>query len=189
MPFHQTSGLGAVISDICKPKFILSDFLHTQGLFKTNRIQESLGLILTAWTPDPIVEAWGLDELEFCPSKVICLCNLLYPQVTREGLRPLPIWGKINQAPGKFFVDALIHNPHLIPCHLHPQAVFFLLSQGNFIHLWNAWLGHCLEHLGYDIKVRGVLLLRFFSLQRTGYTLNSGLQKILKTIFQWLRTI
>lgn len=71
--FHQASGLGDLISRICKPEFILSDLPHTQLLFKKNRIQESLGLILTIWTPNMIVKKWGLDNLEFLPSKVIFL--------------------------------------------------------------------------------------------------------------------
>ncbi|KAF8074610.1 hypothetical protein FPV67DRAFT_1408693, partial [Lyophyllum atratum] len=40
----------------------------------------------------------------------------------------------------------------LIPTLAYPQAVFFLLSQENFVNAFERWLGYALEHKGYDVS-------------------------------------
>ena len=136
-------------------------------LFKKNRIQESLGLILTEWTPDLIVEAWGLDGLEFCPSKVI--------KVNRDGLRALPIWHRKKQT------DSL-------PCsHYTPLAsTSSVLStfSGQF-HTFLEFLARALpRESGIWCKGKRCSMIWLFL-----FSLEGGLEKILVTIFQWLRTI
>jgi secreted trypsin-like serine protease len=66
----QTSGILKAISDVSKPEMITTQYPHAQELFGKNRLQDSLALILTNWTPEHIVSKWPEDSLEFVPQPV-----------------------------------------------------------------------------------------------------------------------
>jgi hypothetical protein len=66
----QTSGILTVISDVSKPGMLANEYSHAQELFGKNRLQDSLALILTNWTPEHIVCKWPERSLEFEPRAV-----------------------------------------------------------------------------------------------------------------------
>lgn len=53
---------------------------------------------------------------------------------------------------GLALVEALKHNPDIIPRASYPQSVYFLLNLSNFQQAWDMWLGYSLELRGYNVR-------------------------------------